>query len=457
MITIQQGQRQKTSEPKYKWLMRRIQEQIEDGTLRDGDKLPPVRELAYQMSVTPGTVARAYKELVSLEVLEAGVGRGTFVRGLTRHAFQDDQENIMHLRSVRLPDVGQVDLIQNAFRDFADQAGVLELLSYPRRVDMRGLKQAYVNWFGGIPLGPYSVDDVVITHGGQHACVVVLQTILAERGGNVAVDTLTYTGFREAVLLTQSDVFPVEFDEEGPVPESFRNVVLKHNISVYFTCAEVNNPTTVTTTLARRHEIAQIADELNVVIIEDDCYRIQLTHQGSYRSILPHSAWYITSFSKSITPAVRVGCAVAPLGQAENLERTIFFNSLGVSTAICEVSRLILSHPRLPEIHRVMERELRVYVNETVKRLRDFDLKWQHAVPIFWLELPNGWRTSDFCREAEKRGILVTPSDVFTVKGQGAPSAVRFAVNAEFGLDRYCQAVDLLAEMLKNPPLTALV
>ena len=49
------------------------------GSLKIGTKLPPVRDLAYQLSITPGTVARAYSILTDEGVLEAEVGRGTFV------------------------------------------------------------------------------------------------------------------------------------------------------------------------------------------------------------------------------------------------------------------------------------------------------------------------------------------------------------------------------------------
>ena len=58
---------------------------IDDGVLAPGSKLPPVRELAYRISVTPGTVARAYSLLIDEGLLEAGVGRGTFVADQPRY------------------------------------------------------------------------------------------------------------------------------------------------------------------------------------------------------------------------------------------------------------------------------------------------------------------------------------------------------------------------------------
>ena len=59
---------------KYKALANAIRDAVANDLLSSGDRLPPVRELAYQMSVTPGTVARAYSVLTEEGVLSAGVG-----------------------------------------------------------------------------------------------------------------------------------------------------------------------------------------------------------------------------------------------------------------------------------------------------------------------------------------------------------------------------------------------
>ena len=64
---------------KYKALADNIREGVAAGTLLSGDRLPPLRDLTYRLSVTPGTVARAYTVLTEEGVLQAGVGRGTFV------------------------------------------------------------------------------------------------------------------------------------------------------------------------------------------------------------------------------------------------------------------------------------------------------------------------------------------------------------------------------------------
>ena len=114
---------------KHQALKRSIQEAIGSGTIRPGHRLPPVREVAWRLKVTPGTVARAYKDLVEQEVLRAVVGRGTFVSepdlpaplpALIDPASMGAEGEMLNLRTAQVADVGQGRLLHELLR-FLDQ------------------------------------------------------------------------------------------------------------------------------------------------------------------------------------------------------------------------------------------------------------------------------------------------------------------------------------------------
>src|SRR5210317_1336939 len=137
---------------KYVTLINVILKQIENGTLKQGDKLPSVRNLAFDMQVTPGTVARAYKELIDQNILEARIGDGTFVceyRPTVTHTISDE----LYLLSPRLPDIGQVAILRRGFIEFANSAGFQELMAYPQRMDTASLLASYLRFIGDVPLG----------------------------------------------------------------------------------------------------------------------------------------------------------------------------------------------------------------------------------------------------------------------------------------------------------------
>jgi DNA-binding GntR family transcriptional regulator len=81
MDTIWQPERIAGQTPKYKAVVETIRSGVAQGALATGAKLPPVRDLAWKLGITPGTVARAYTILTEEGLLIAEVGRGTFVAG----------------------------------------------------------------------------------------------------------------------------------------------------------------------------------------------------------------------------------------------------------------------------------------------------------------------------------------------------------------------------------------
>ena len=444
------------SRAKYVTLINGILRQIENDTLKQGDKLPSVRNLTFDMQVTPGTVARAYKELIDQNILEARIGDGTFVREYrptVTHTISDE----LYLLSPRLPDIGQVAILRRGFIEFANSAGFQELMAYPRRMDTASLQVAYLQFIGDVPLGQATSQDVVVTHGGQHGGVAALQAIRQRKEGGVITEDLSYPGFRHAAELSGSKLQPVSTDIDGPLPDHFQHILRTQKIAAFFTSAQVNNPTLRQTSNERRHILVDLCRKHDVDIVEDDCYRIGTYDGMSYRAIYPEGAWYVSSFSKSISPALRIGCVVCPENMANHLRNIIFLNSLGVSQAACRVAEYVLNHPRIAEIQRQIAHETNRYIRAAVNVLGQFDVAWRDSVPMLWLELPRGWRAAGFCQAAKDRGVLITPAEAFTVRDGNAPQAVRISVNAEHGLNRFTAGIETLANLLRSSPALEVV
>ena len=247
--------------PKYRRVADTIRSAVENGTLQIGAKLPPVRELAYQLKITPGTVARAYTILTDEGVLMAEVGRGTFVAE-RETAVQDDvwsrqlhlleaaNPDHVSLFSPRLVDVGQVGLIREILRKTADMDR-LSLLNYPTRDAYAPVREAIVDWLADLPLGPLTQEDIVMTHGGQNGIMTVLQAILREAHPVILVEDLSYAGFRRAAEVLRAKVQGVGMDTHGIVPAALEEAIRKSGATVLCTSPEVHNPTGTYTPLER--------------------------------------------------------------------------------------------------------------------------------------------------------------------------------------------------------------
>lgn len=442
----------KAGRSKYKALADEIRSAVAAGTLSGGAQLPPVRELAYQLSITPGTVARAYSLLTEEGVLQAGVGRGTFV---TEASSQVDASEawpqVLNLRSPLLPDVGQSALLRDALHATADAMPAQEFLNYPDRKMDLPLRRALRRWMDDLPIGNFTAEDVVLAHGAQNALMLVMQTVLRGPDPAIAVENLTYPGFRRAAELNRARVVGIPSDSEGPIVAALELAVREQGVQLFCTSSEVNNPTVSATSRRRRHEIADMAARLGLNILDDDCYVIGPHMAESYHSLVPGLGWYVSSLSKSLTPALRVGYAVAPRERVSELARTAAYAFFGLSRPLSEVTLAFMSDPRLRSVAAKSRARVNELLRMTINHLGGHNVTWREDVPFMWISLPEGWRAASFVRAAERQGVILKSAEEFVLRHARAPHAVRLAVNGQVDVARYEAGVVQVRQLLDNP------
>ncbi|MEM6941770.1 MAG: PLP-dependent aminotransferase family protein [Pseudomonadota bacterium] len=470
MDTIWPSEALAKARPKYKAVVSMIRDRISAGQLQPGEKLPPVRELAWLLKITPGTVARAYTVLTDCGVLQAEVGRGTFVsepdvalshgidapplnlveRELGRDGAADEPETV-NLFSPHLPDGGQSQLICQLLAQVAENppSGVMH---YPSRYSAKSAREAMVLWLRGSPTGAITQDDIVLCHGGQNGIMLVFQTILRGRRPVIFVEELCYPGFRRAGEMLRADIVSIKCDNLGIVPEALAEASRQHpEGQILCTSPEVHSPTCGFTPTARRREIVSIARKADLQILEDDCYRMGRAQGEGYRQLAPERGWYVTSLSKSVTPALRFGCAVGPKGMSNALHRAAEQSFFGLATPMVDLAAALLSHPKIEDVMDRSRAGVEAYVKCAVNTLGSFDLHWRRDVPFIWLLLPRGWRASAFCQAAEKRGIQVRAAEEFAGRDCATPHAVRMAINGGVPLARFEKAMESLRDLLEDP------
>ena len=464
--------------PKYELVAEKIRTRVASGVLQPGAKLPPVRELAYRLGITPGTVSRAYGMLTDEGILKGEVGRGTFVAEphpddpiCPDHADDDPDARAwqaleidviahgtgmlegheVNLFSPHLPSVGQSRLIRELLAKVAEDPPS-GLMHYPSRAGSLPAREAVVRWLKDAPTGPVSASELVLTNGGQNAISLVLQALLRGRRPAVLVEELAYPGFRRAAELLRAEVIPVAMDAHGLIPEAVEAAARGCDAQVLCTSPEIHNPTLICTPLERRKALAEVARRLDLQILEDDCYRMIRAATPAYRMLAPERSWYVSSISKSITPALRVGFAIAPEGSASGLRRAAEHGFFGLATPLTDLTAMLLDHPKIDALTEDVARVVGRYVQSAVNILGRYDLKWREDAAFLWLELPKGWRAGAFCRAAEAQGVQLRSAEDFAPRSVNTPHAVRFAVNAGIPLTRFEDALRRLADLLDNPP-----
>jgi len=241
-------------------------------------------------------------------------------------------------------------------------------------------------------------------------------------------------------------------DEHGIRPDSLELAIRKTGATVLCTSPEVHNPTGLFTPQKRREEIIKVARRHELQIVEDDCYRMGEAGAPSYRALAPDITWHVCSISKVLTPALRVGFALAPKGHEQDLRRSAEYSFFGLSQPLAELIRVLLSDPRSKELAKEVRKEMAKYVRVAVNALGAFELTWKDEVPFLWLKLPAGWRSAAFTRAAEAAGVQIRSADEFALRDGRAPNAVRITINGQVSLAKFEDAMLRLRSLLDNPP-----
>lgn len=447
--------------PKYLNLSRALRDGVRDGLYAEGAQVPTVRELAWALKVTPGTVARAYQILTQEGILAATVGRGTFIAarsvrlGPTQPLYTELDPGVLQgrvdLRAPQLPEVGQTAAISESLARLSKSVG-MDWLAYTRQSGEGALRQAVCAWLAHRGLGPHGPDEVMLTHGGQNAINLILACCLRGDRPVVLTEDLSFPGFRYAARLARAEVVGVEMDAEGVLPDALEAACRRHGPQVLCLTPDTQNPTTARMSEARREEIVAIARRYDLQIIEDDCYTPAMPDLPALRAMAPERVWYIGSVSKTVSAALRFGYVICPQGMGEAGRLTAQHGFFALSQPVHALMLDLLQSGAADEIRQKSQRELSERMQLLVNRLGAFDLAWQPGMPFAWLNLPQGWRASTFTRMAEDEGVLVRPSDQFAMVHGRAPNAVRVAVVGDIPRAQLEAGVAALASLLPRPP-----
>ena len=447
--------------PKYLALSRALREAVRSGELAEGSQLPTVRDLAWELGVTPGTVSRAYALATQEGLLSATVGRGTFVAaraprlGPTQPLFVEREPQYLKgradLRAPQLPDVGQGAAIRAALLAAAEDVGP-EWIDYPSQRAEAPLRAAICDWVSDRVLGTLSPDDIALTAGGQNAINLILLCCLRGDRPVVLCEELAYPGFRHAARLARADVVGVETDAEGLIPEALEAACRRHGAQVLCLTTEAQNPTTARMGLERRQRIAAIARHFDLQVIEDDCYSLTESSLPSLRALAPERVWHVGSLSKTVSAALRFGYVVCPAGMGETGRLTAQHSFFALPKPVSDIALHLFTSGAAADLRRKAAEDLDVRLKLALHHLGRFDLSWQPGLRFVFLRMPQGWRASTFTREAEAEGVLLRSADEYTLIHGRAPQAVRLALAGNVPLVRFEAGLQSLARLLDRPP-----
>jgi 2-aminoadipate transaminase len=165
-----------------------------------------------------------------------------------------------------------------------------------------------------------TAEQVLMTSGSQQA-LDLLGKVLIDEGSRVLVETPSYLGALQAFSVYRPEFVSVDTDDHGVVPASVGQVA--NGARLLYALPNFQNPTGRTLSVERRVELVETCARHRLPLIEDDPYGA-LSYKGEplpkMLAMNPDGVIYMGSFSKVLTPGIRLGYVVAPLPLVRRLE-----------------------------------------------------------------------------------------------------------------------------------------
>jgi 2-aminoadipate transaminase len=166
-----------------------------------------------------------------------------------------------------------------------------------------------------------TADQVLMVSGSQQG-LDLLGKVLIDEGSRVLVETPSYLGALQAFSVYQPEFFSIPSDEGGLIPQAVAD--LGAGARLLYALPNFQNPTGRTLSLERRIELVEACAALGLPLIEDDPYGALCYHGAPLPKMLnmhPQGVVYMGSFSKVLTPGIRLGYVVGPVTLIRKLEQ----------------------------------------------------------------------------------------------------------------------------------------
>lgn len=448
------------SQPVYLMIADALEQDIGSGRLAAGDRLPTLKDLAEALSVTPGTIGRAYDEAAKRGLVVGEVGRGTFVLQRqsatptpalqTVPAAQKSDSSQVDLSIIKPNDAHMADWLRGAINALADAPDLAQVLDYVTEGGHATHKQAGAAWIQRwLPEARW--QQVVLTSGAQHGLLVAISS-LSKSDDVILCESFCYPGIISLAHSMGRRLRGVAMDEHGLIPEALRAACREHRPALLVCVATHQNPTNSIMPRERREAIAQIAREFDLFIIDDDIYGF-LEPNPEYEPLAayaPERSVYLTSLSKSVLPALRIGYLYAPPQTLSRLSSMVRSSVWMPSPLMAQLASNLINSGKADQLIQVQQSEAAARQQMAREILGQYNIRSQPNSFHIWLELPEPWTSDEFANLARNNGVTVVSGSQFLPERTSATCGVRIALMTP-SRQELSFALTKLASLLDSP------
>jgi 2-aminoadipate transaminase len=321
-------------------------------------------------------------------------------------------EKIVFTRGVPPPEAFPTDELSACF-DAAIRDDAATVLQYGQQPGYAPLRRELAKEYA------VSESEILIGNGSLHLQDLV-SAHLVSPGMAVFTEQPSYDRAITTFRRRGARVIGIPLEEDGVSVERLEAALRREVPAFLYLVPDFQNPAGATLSLEKRRRVVELANEYNFFVIEDVPYR-KLRYRGEdlplLRDIVPSRVITMSSFSKLLSPGIRVGFTIAPtdlIGAVTKLgEDTYLSPVLPTQAAVAEFLRRGLLEPnveRLKDLYRPRWQAMADAVRRELPAAQAFIPDGGFFVSVM---LPEDADTDDLVGRARERGLVLTPGAAF--------------------------------------------
>jgi 2-aminoadipate transaminase len=300
-------------------------------------------------------------------------------------------------------------------------------------------------------------DDVAIMSGGQQGIDLTAKVFLNE-GDGIIIENPSFIGALNAFRAYNAQLLPVDVESDGMNVEQLEDVLKNNNnVKLIYTIPTFQNPSGITMSLEKRKKLLALAEQYNVYIIEDNPYG-ELRFQGqdipTIKSMdMNGRVVYAGSFSKILSPGLRLGWVVAP---SKILDKIIVVKQVNdVHTNILaqvlatEYIKNYNIEEHIQECRDLYGKRCNLMLECMDKYFPDFCTYTRPEGGLFiWCMMPERFNAADVAKQAIQKKVAFVPGNTFMADMDKPSSSFRLNYSTATE-EKIEQGIKILGDMLK--------
>lgn len=424
---------------KYELIVQKIKQNIKNREWKEDGKIPSIEKLSILFDVSKNTVLKAIEVLEEDDYIYVIKNRGAFIKRKIYHKkiyYPDEIESlnkkVLIILSNSLNDksfgsavlnecIIPTNSLNKILRKISNslKSELFTLIHPPGLFQLRE-QIAKLMESRGVFVQP---TEVVITTGDNSAITLCMKQLLRP-GKRIGVIEPSYFGYFQSIrdLNVEPVLLPTKADESLDVCGT-RVLIETGSVAAIIVNPTLQNPTGHTLSNLERKELFSTCAAHDCAILEDDVFFDLYTGPEQIRAIKHFDTnglvTYISSFSKTISPGLRVGWCIPGLAYSSLVDdlnsRNISVNSLGQQVA-AEMLKSGVYHKHISKIASIFVQQQTLIRNLIEEQ---FPAGTKISSPqggfIYWIQLPDGSNPTQILERFALQNLSITPSDVFGV------------------------------------------